>query len=145
VSDAPASHSSVPGSGERGGDPPTSAAAASGPRLGQPARIDREGDHAERPGTLGGARGVIAGEQRGDACVELAGRVAERAPRRRAAVVAQPRGQHAPRRRALRTVPGARGLGRDAEQVAQLEVTRIDAVVSGAARSERREADDSTL
>ena len=42
------------------------------------------------------------------------------------------------------TVPGARGLGRDAEQVAQLEITRIDAVVSGAARGERREADHST-
>lgn len=68
-------------------------------------------------------RGLVVGQRR---------RQRDRVARR------QPPGQHLARRRALRLVPARDDLGLHAEQVAQREVPRVDALVSGAARPEHQ-------
>jgi hypothetical protein len=56
----------------------------------------------------------------------------------------QPCCEDAARGGALRSIPVDRSVGRNAEDIAQLQITGIDGVVACAARSEADDADDST-
>ena len=99
-------------------------------------RGDRDANYPERLGSAGGAPGVARGEPACDAFVDAGGfRLCGEL--RRPVRFAEAGDEHAARGRALRPIPRGRDLGRDAQQVAKLEVVRIDTVIAGAACAER--------
>ncbi len=99
-------------------------------------RGDRDANHPERISTAGGTLGVTRGEPACDVLVDGGGAWFE-GELRRPVGFAKAGDEHAACRRTLRPIPCTRGLGRDAQQIAKLEIARIDAVIGGATCPER--------
>lgn len=104
----------------------------------QLAARDRDVDRAERAVS---ARHALAVEHRQRARDAIVDRVAcrDRDAREVSDAGVQPAGEHAARGVALTRVPVGGDVGRDAEQIAQLELRRIDPRVPGTARPRERD------